>query len=91
VWHAHVQVASPISTVGCGDALLAGFLAALQQAVARGEHSSLREALTDADLAPEALRLAVACGAANTLHLGAGIIKPEEVERLTGLVQIIAL
>lgn len=90
-WHARVQIASPVSTVGCGDALLAGFLAALQQAGERSTYSSLQDALTDAGLAPQALRLAVACGAANTLHLGAGVIQQEEVERLHGLVQITAL
>ncbi len=91
VWHAQVQIASPISTVGCGDALLAGFLAALQQAVERSKYPSLQDAIKDACLAPEALRLGVACGAANALHLGAGIIQPEEVERLQGLVQVTAL
>jgi tagatose 6-phosphate kinase len=90
-WHAQVQVAHPISSVGCGDALLAGFLAALQQAEQRGETPSLHAAATDPRLAPQALRLAVACGAANTLHLGAGIIMPQEVEQLRDLAEITAL
>jgi tagatose 6-phosphate kinase len=90
-WHAHVEVASPVSIVGCGDALLAGFLAALQQTVERGESPSLQDAAKDPRLAPEALRLAVACGAANTLHLGAGVISPEEVERFNTRGKIVAL
>jgi tagatose 6-phosphate kinase len=90
-WHAQVPVAHPISSVGCGDALLAGFLAALGQAVQRGASPSLRTAAIDAHLAPHALRLGVACGAANTLHLGAGVLLPDEVERLRDQVQVTAL
>ncbi len=54
------------STIGAGDALLAGFVAA--RYAGRG--------LTDS------LRFAVACGAESTQHFGAGVIEPNRVERL---------
>jgi 1-phosphofructokinase len=54
-----------ISTVGAGDALLAGFLAARR-----------RDGLPE-----DALRQAVACGTASTLVPGAGVFDPREVKR----------
>jgi len=67
VWWAQVALDEPVvDAVGSGDALVGGFVAAM----ARG------------DLLPEALRLGVACGAANTLIAGAGRICIEDVERL---------
>jgi len=60
------------STVGCGDATVAGFAVA----AARG--------MSDA----ETLRLAVACGAANCLASLPGQIQAAEVERLAPLVSI---
>lgn len=55
------------SDVGCGDALLAGFV----QAYRAGQKSL-----------PEALRQAVACGTANALNSTPGLIRPADVFRL---------
>ena len=61
-----------VSTVGSGDAFLAGFLAAWYA----------REA-------PDvALRLAVACGAANTQALGAGVLDPADAEAFARQVDV---
>ena len=60
----------PMSAVGSGDALLAGFIAA------RLEQRSDEEAL----------RAAVAAGAASTLELGAGRFEPREAGRLVASV-----
>ena len=63
-----------VSTVGSGDALLAGYLSALYG------HQP-----------PEAaLSLAVACGAANTQRLGAGVFDPSDVEALMRRVEVVA-
>ena len=62
----------PISTVGSGDVLLAGFLAA------RYADKSIEEAL----------RSAVGAGAASTLEVGAGRFEPREASRLAGVVQV---
>jgi 1-phosphofructokinase family hexose kinase len=62
----------PVSTVGAGDSLLAGFLAA---------RSSGRSP-------EEALRLGVAAGAASTLELGAGIFDAREAHRLHAAVTV---
>jgi 1-phosphofructokinase/tagatose 6-phosphate kinase len=59
------------STVGSGDAFLAGYVAA---------RYSGQEPV-------ECLRFGVACGAESTQHFGAGIIDPGRVERLLGEVQ----
>lgn len=56
----------PISTVGSGDAFLAGFVSA--KLSGKGE--------------AECLRHAVACGAANTQKYGAGVFDPHDVKRL---------
>ena len=67
VWHAQTRLEQPVvDAVGSGDALGAGLIVAL----ARG-----------APLA-QALRLGVACGAANALVAGAGRCRREDVERL---------
>ena len=65
----------PVSAVGSGDVLLAGFVAARL------------EDRTD----EEALRAAVAAGAASTLELGAGRFEPRESGRLVAGVQIAEL
>jgi 1-phosphofructokinase family hexose kinase len=62
----------PVSAVGSGDVLLAGFLAA-------------RHAGRSAD---ESLRAAVAAGAASTLEVGAGRFDPRQAGRLQGGVAI---
>ena len=64
-----------LSSVGSGDVLLAGFLAA-------------RHGGKPID---EALRFAVAAGAASTLELGAGRLDPREANRLLGGVEVAAL
>jgi 1-phosphofructokinase/tagatose 6-phosphate kinase len=61
-----------ISTVGAGDTLLAGFLAA------RVAGKSFEDAV----------RAAVAAGAASVLEAGAGRFDPREASRLTSLVQL---
>lgn len=65
-WHAHTPPIDPISPVGSGDAALAGIIATLHNG------GSLAEAL----------RMGVACGAANTLMVGAGRLRREDVMRL---------
>jgi 1-phosphofructokinase family hexose kinase len=64
-----------VSTVGAGDALLAGFLAARHA----GRSSE------------EALRSAVAAGAASTLEVGAGRFDPRQAGRLQAGVDVSAL
>jgi 1-phosphofructokinase/tagatose 6-phosphate kinase len=54
------------STIGSGDAFLAGYVAARYQGRAT----------------VECLRFGVACGAESTQHFGAGVIDPGKVERL---------
>jgi 1-phosphofructokinase/tagatose 6-phosphate kinase len=71
-YRAVAPVLEPVSTVGAGDVLLAQFIAA-QVAGKTGE---------------EALRLAVAAGAASTLEIGAGRFDPREVPRLAAAVQL---
>lgn len=62
----------PVSQVGAGDALLAGFIAA-------------REAGRPVE---EAVRSAVAAGAASVLEAGAGRFDPREAGRVSGLVTV---
>jgi 1-phosphofructokinase family hexose kinase len=66
VWFAAAPAVTALSTVGSGDALLGGYVAA-----------TLRGAPP-----VEALVLGVAAGAANTLSPGPGVVEPEMVERL---------
>ncbi len=65
----------PVSPVGAGDVLLAGFIAALA-----AERSP-----------EEALRSAVAAGTASTLEVGAGRFDPREAGRLVSGVDVVAL
>ena len=62
----------PRATVGSGDAFLAGFVAARYNGLGT----------------EECLVRGVACGAQSTLHLGAGLIDPVQVERLQGEVEV---
>ena len=63
----------PVSRVGAGDTLLAGFLAA------RGAGRSNEDAL----------RQAVGAGAASTLELGAGRFDPRQAARLAAGVEVV--
>jgi 1-phosphofructokinase/tagatose 6-phosphate kinase len=60
------------STVGSGDAFLAGYVAARYTG----------------SPAEECLRFGVACGAESTQHFGAGVVDPREVERLMPEVEV---
>ncbi|MBD3322240.1 MAG: hexose kinase [Chitinivibrionales bacterium] len=57
---------SPVDTVGCGDAVVAGILVGMQRNLSFDE----------------ICRLAVACGVSNALHTGAGVIRIDDIERL---------
>jgi len=72
---ATIPLLEVVSPVGAGDALLAGLLA------------SRRAQRPFA----EALRYAVACGAASTQHEQPGMLDPREVQRLSALVEVAAL
>lgn len=80
-WWAHAELQKPLSTVGCGDAFTAGFIAGLCGAVDAGESASIEAAAGRDDVVVRALILATACGAANALTLGAGIVAPADVEQ----------
>ncbi|MGH2443254.1 MAG: 1-phosphofructokinase family hexose kinase [Chloroflexota bacterium] len=60
-----------VSAVGSGDALVAGFVAGIEEGLA----------------VPEAVALGMACGASNAEHIMPGISSRDEVERLAGSVQ----
>jgi 1-phosphofructokinase family hexose kinase len=62
----------PVSTVGSGDALLAGYVAARYAGRAT----------------EDCLRFGVACGAESTQHFGAGVVDPREVERVEPEVRV---
>jgi fructose-1-phosphate kinase PfkB-like protein len=62
-----------VSTVGSGDALLAGYLSARY-----GNQPP-----------EKALALAVACGAANTQRFGAGVFDPADVEAFMRRVELV--
>jgi 1-phosphofructokinase family hexose kinase len=68
----HTEPLEPVSTVGSGDAFLAGYVAA------RCEDRS----------AEECLAYGVACGAESTQHFGAGTVDRNQVERLVGEVAV---
>jgi 1-phosphofructokinase/tagatose 6-phosphate kinase len=62
----------PVSTVGSGDAFLAGYVAARYEDRPVGE----------------CLAYGVACGAESTQHFGAGVVDRNQVERLLGEVHV---
>jgi 1-phosphofructokinase/tagatose 6-phosphate kinase len=68
----HTEPLEPVSTVGSGDAFLAGYVAA------RYEERSPEECLA----------YGVACGAESTQHFGAGTVDRNQVERLLGEVSV---
>ena len=72
LYRATLEPLEPVSSVGSGDAFLAGFVAA-------------RYAGRDVE---ECLRFAVACGAESTQHFGAGVVEQREVERLAPDVRV---
>jgi fructose-1-phosphate kinase PfkB-like protein len=72
MYRATLDPLEPVSSVGSGDAFLAGYVAA-------------RYAGRSAD---DCLRFGVACGAESTQHFGAGVIDPREVERLAAEVAV---
>ena len=69
---ATLEPLEPVSSVGSGDAFLAGYVA--------GRYDGLPD--------DECLRFGVACGAESTQHFGAGVIDPREVERLAAEVEL---
>ncbi|MHB0915404.1 MAG: 1-phosphofructokinase family hexose kinase [Thermoleophilia bacterium] len=74
-YNVKVPPLDPISTVGSGDAFLAGYVSA--------RLSDMKPA--------ECLRQAVACGAANTQKYGAGIFEAHEVKSLYGKTKVTVL
>jgi 1-phosphofructokinase family hexose kinase len=72
LYRATLEPLEPVSSVGSGDALLAGFVAA-------------RYSGRDPE---SCLRFAVACGAESTQHFGAGVLEQREVERLLPEVRV---
>jgi 1-phosphofructokinase family hexose kinase len=90
-WWAHAEVLEPVSTVGCGDAFTGGFIAALCAAVEAGEGATIEDVARREDVAVRALILATACGAANALTLGAGVMRREDVTRCQRAVLLKAL
>jgi 1-phosphofructokinase/tagatose 6-phosphate kinase len=62
----------PVSTVGSGDAFLAGYVAARYEGRPPGD----------------CLAYGVACGAESTQHFGAGVVDRSQVERLLGEVHV---
>lgn len=81
-WWAHAEVLRPLSTVGCGDAFTAGFIAGLCGAVESGECATIEAVAERDDTVLRAFILATACGAANALMLGAGRFDPAALEPL---------
>jgi 1-phosphofructokinase family hexose kinase len=67
-----IEPLEAISSVGSGDAFVAGYVSARYQ----GAPST------------EAFAYGVACGAQSTQHFGAGTIDPADVERLLGRVEV---
>jgi 1-phosphofructokinase family hexose kinase len=68
----HTEPLEPVSTVGSGDAFLAGYVAA------RYEDRAPEDCLA----------YGVACGAESTQHFGAGTVDRNQVERLLGEVSV---
>ena len=66
LWRATLEPLEPVSSVGSGDAFLAGYVAARY----------------DGRPDDDCLRFGVACGAESTQHFGAGVLDPRAVERL---------
>jgi fructose-1-phosphate kinase PfkB-like protein len=72
VWHARLDVKQERNAVGSGDCFLAGMAVAIQR------HMPLEHAL----------RLGVACGAANAMHEETGYVRRAEVDALLPRVRL---
>ena len=72
MYRAWIPRIEAVSAVGSGDAFLAGYLVGLQA----GQSSE------------ECLRAALACGAANTQAVGAGVFDPRDVPRYSSMVEV---
>ena len=72
MYRAWIPRIEAVSAVGSGDAFLAGFISAHQ-----GGHPSA-----------QCLRTGLACGAANTQAMGAGVFDPRDVSRYAGMVEV---
>jgi 1-phosphofructokinase/tagatose 6-phosphate kinase len=72
LYRVSLEPREPRSSVGSGDAFLAGYLSCRYS-------GSPQE---------DCLRFAVACGSESTQHFGAGVIEPREVERLLSEVEV---
>jgi 1-phosphofructokinase len=72
MYRAWIPRIEAVSSVGSGDAFLAGFLSA---------HEAGHPAA-------QCLRMGLACGAANTQAMGAGVFDPRDVSRYSGLVEV---
>ena len=70
---ATLEPLEPVSSVGSGDAFLAGYVAARY----------------DGRSDDDCLRFGVACGAESTQHFGAGVLDPRAVERLASEVECV--
>ena len=73
LFRATLEPLESVSSVGSGDAFLAGYVAARYDG--RSEE--------------DCLRFGVACGAESTQHFGAGVLEPRAVERLTAEVDCV--
>jgi 1-phosphofructokinase family hexose kinase len=72
LYRAWIPRVEAVSAVGSGDAFLAGYLAGIES-----EKS-----------VEDCLRLALACGAANTQQVGAGVFDPRDVPRYAAMVEV---
>jgi tagatose 6-phosphate kinase len=71
-WRVHSPQVKAVNPIGSGDALAAG----LASAIARGQRM------------PDAVRLGVACGAANAVTPVAGMVRPDDVADLLHRVEL---
>src|SRR5439155_20955503 len=67
-----IEPREAVAPVGAGDAFLAGYVAARYEGRAP----------------MECLRFGVACGAESTSRLGAGLVDPREIEKLTSAIEV---
>jgi tagatose 6-phosphate kinase len=74
-WHAGVPAVRSVNAVGSGDCLLAGLTVALRRGAALHE----------------ALRLGVACGAANAMNEETGFLRRDQVDALLGEIRLTRL